>query len=51
VRTDIEWLGEQGLVTVELVVSIRIATLSMRGLDVAEGRAQAPGVKRPSPRG
>lgn len=51
VRTDIEWLGEQALVTVEIVVGIRIATLAMRGLDVAEGRAQAPGVKRPSPRG
>ncbi|WP_041725535.1 VpaChn25_0724 family phage protein [Megalodesulfovibrio gigas] len=50
VETDAAWLAEQGLVTVEAVGPVRVATLTDRGLDVAEGRAVVPGVKRPGPR-
>ncbi|GAB7082298.1 VpaChn25_0724 family phage protein [Megalodesulfovibrio paquesii] len=50
VETDAAWLNEQGLVTVEEVGPVRVATLTTRGLDVAEGRAVVPGVKRPGPR-
>ena len=50
VRTLLAWLDEQGLVTVEAIESIRVATLSRRGLDVAQGRAVVPGVKRPAPK-
>lgn len=54
VETDTAWLAEQGLVTVEelglSVGNIRVATLTTRGQDVAEGRAVVPGVKRPGPR-
>lgn len=51
-RTDLAWLMEQGLVTVEEVMrSLHVATLTERGADVATGRAVVPGVKRPSPKG
>ena len=51
VRVELAWLAEQGLVSVREVMSVQIATLTSRGLDVAEGRAIVPGVKRPGPRG
>ena len=49
VRAEIEWLRDSALVKVENVESLLIATLTQRGLDVAEGRTTATGVKRPSP--
>jgi Fe2+ or Zn2+ uptake regulation protein len=51
VRTELHWLADQGLVNVSNVGSIMVATLTERGLDVANARATVPGVKRPSPRG
>lgn len=52
VRTDLHWLLEQGLVTIEEMASgnMIVATLTERGGDVQAGRAAVPGVKRPSPR-
>jgi len=52
VRTDLAWLAEQQLLTVEQVGAgkVHVATLTGRGGDVANGRANVPGVKRPSPR-
>lgn len=47
-RTTLAWLREQGLVTYTEDKLI-IATLTERGLDVALGRVNVPGVKRPSP--
>ena len=49
VVTDLTWLAEQGLVTIEDVVSVKVASLTSRGSDVARGRGTAPGVKRPAP--
>ena len=50
VRTDLAWLKEQELVGVEVVGDqLHVATLTQRGLDVAQGRATVPGIKRPSP--
>ena len=49
-ETDLAWLAEQGLVTIDRQ-SVSVATLTARGLDVATGRAVAPGVKRPMPGG
>lgn len=47
-RTQLAWLAEQGLVTVNLLSGIaQIAKLTVRGKDVAEGLAQVPGVARP----
>ncbi|AFL75384.1 hypothetical protein [Thiocystis violascens] len=47
-RNHLAWLDEQGL----LVLSagpIQIATLTLRGEDVATGVARLPGVARPPP--
>lgn len=49
VATDVSWLAEQGLVTVEDLGKIRVVKLTARGDDVAAGRALVPGVKRPVP--
>lgn len=49
VRTHLSWLREQGLVTVQDVSGYMVATLTSRGLDVANGSAVVPGVKRPRP--
>ena len=49
VETDVAWLAEQGLVSVEPVGPVRVATLTGRGVDVATGKAVVPGVKRPGP--
>lgn len=47
VRSDMAWLSEQGLITVDTVGGVQIAKLTGRGDDVANGRAVQPGVKRP----
>lgn len=49
-HTELAWLAEQGLVTLEELSSIKVATLTQRGLDVSQGRTTAPGVKKPGPR-
>jgi hypothetical protein len=51
VKTEINWLGEQRLVTVVDHSGLLVATLTERGEDVAGGRTVVPGVQRPSPRG
>ena len=50
VRTELAWLAEQGLITLEHVATVDVATLTTRGEDVACGNITVPGVKRPSPR-
>lgn len=47
VKTELRWLEEQGLLSVEDVGDVYVATLNERGADVAAGRASVPGVKRP----
>ena len=46
-RTDLSWLTEQGMIEVDTVRGVQIARLSARGQDVAEGRTEVPGIKRP----
>lgn len=48
VRTNLRWLEEQSLVTIENKANYLIATLTSRGQDVAQGKAFVDGVKRPS---
>lgn len=48
-HTELHWLQEQSLVTLEEVSTIFVATLTQRGLDVSKGLATVPGVKRPGP--
>jgi hypothetical protein len=45
---DIAWLHEQGLVVRE-TGEVTVAGLTARGLDVAMGRTEVPGVQRPQP--
>ncbi len=47
-RTELAWLAEQGLITL-VQGEVWTAKLSSRGMDVAKGIAQQPGVKRPEP--
>lgn len=47
VKTQLVWLGEQGLLDIQDLGSVLVATLTERGADVATGRARAHGVKRP----
>ena len=49
VRTDLAWLTEQGLVTSKSTGEVTLATLTVRGADVAAGRSRVPGVKKPLP--
>jgi hypothetical protein len=49
VKSDLAWLHEQGLVVVKTTGDVAVATLTVRGLDAAAGRANVPGVKRPMP--
>lgn len=47
---DLAWLGEAGLLSTEQPSpDVTVATLTARGLDVAEGRAVHPGVAKPRP--
>lgn len=49
--TELAWLADQGLVTVvEATATVRVATLTGDGEDVASGRREVPGIKRPGPR-
>lgn len=48
-RTEIQWLLEQGLVFVESLSGLMVATMTEHGADAAAGRASVPGVKRPTP--
>lgn len=48
-RTELAWLAEQGLVTIESVAGLQVAKLTNRGEDVALGRTRVPGVARPRP--
>ncbi|MFM5095801.1 VpaChn25_0724 family phage protein [Aeromonas rivipollensis] len=49
VRTQMRWLEEQGLITVEKVGETLVAKLTGRGDDVATGQAVVDGVKKPRP--
>jgi hypothetical protein len=48
-QTDLAWLAEQGLVTLEKTPTVQVATITQRGIDVANARAVVPGVARPAP--
>ncbi|WP_241085748.1 VpaChn25_0724 family phage protein [Candidatus Vondammii sp. HM_W22] len=50
-RTELAWLSEQGLITVENLAGLQVAKLTNRGEDVALGHARVPGIARPRPGG
>lgn len=47
VKSELRWLQEQGLVEIEDVESVLVATLKERGADAAAGLATVHGVKKP----
>lgn len=50
IAADLAWLAEAGLLSTEQPApDVVVATISARGLDVAEGRAVHPGVAKPRP--
>lgn len=49
ILTDLRWLAEQGLITIEAAAQVTVATLTTRGIDVANARVEVPGVARPHP--
>jgi hypothetical protein len=48
--SDLNWLSEQAMIEVEDMNPAKIARLTQRGLDIAMGRAEEPGIKRPGPK-
>lgn len=53
VITDLHWLRDQALLRLDEVPEVPglfVACIAARGEDVVHGRAQVPGVSRPSPR-
>ncbi len=48
-HTEMAWLAEQGLLTLTENVGVKVAKLTARGLDAANGAVRIPGVKRPEP--
>lgn len=49
VAGDLAWLEEQRLIHTEKLGAVTVAQVSVRGVDVAHGRAVVPGVARPRP--
>lgn len=48
-RTELAWLAEQSLITIEETGGVMVTRLTSRGADVACGAGTCPGVKRPRP--
>lgn len=48
--TELCWLAETGLATLEGDMRFQVATATARGVDIALGRATHPDVQRPGPR-
>lgn len=49
VRTELAWLEEQGLISIENVAGLSICAINARGIDVSQGRAAVPGIRKPGP--
>ena len=48
--TELYWLREQGFVTFDPEAAFIVVTATRRGVDLASGLAEHPGVQRPRPR-
>lgn len=49
-RSDLQWLHEQGLLLANQPGSVWFATLTAKGGDVRQGLSSVPGVARPDPK-
>jgi hypothetical protein len=47
VLSELQWLGDQGLLILDRLDPLTVATAGERGLDIAAGRALLPGVEPP----
>lgn len=47
ITTQLHWLAEQNLISIEDVSGVLVCRLTERGQDVATGRTTVPGVKKP----
>jgi len=47
IRTQLRWLEEQGLLRIEDIGPVLVATLTERGADIAQGRGLVDGISRP----
>jgi hypothetical protein len=47
--TELTWLEEQGLVELEELGTVRVATATGRGVEIAQGIARHPDIQRPRP--
>ncbi len=50
ITTELSWLKEQGLIALEDLGSLLLATATARGVEIAQGIATHPAIQRPSPR-
>lgn len=50
VRGEAAWLAEQGMASIEEHGSLAVLTATMRGLEVARGIVNHPGIARPQPK-
>ncbi len=48
--TELFWLREQGFVAFDSDAAFVVVTATRRGIDLAQGLAEHPGVQRPRPR-
>lgn len=51
VRGELHWLAEQGLVELETLDDLIVATAKRRGAEIAQGLSTHPEIKRPSAKG
>lgn len=49
IRTELRWLEEQGLITVDAIGDLLVAKLNQRGLDISKGLGKVDGIARPRP--
>lgn len=50
IRTELQWLRDQGFVALKDLDGFFVAGLTDSGLDIAEGRGTHAGIQRPRPR-
>jgi len=49
VTGDLSWLKDQGMVTYDDLGEFIVVTATMRGVEIAQGKARHDGVQRPRP--
>jgi hypothetical protein len=50
VTTELAWLREQGMISLDDLGSLMLATATTRGVEIAQGLASHPDIQHPSPK-